>query len=103
MHRLEKIKYIKDKRTSNAHSMPVDEAWLRKAVKRTGCDKLEVRAMPIQPSAGPNIVKVMLLPFTAQDTVQLVPKKVWNPLHVAVSRGSTSNIHTYEKVAYLKV
>ena len=59
--------------------------------------------MPIHPSLGPYILKVMLLPFTSQNTVQLVPMKVWTPLHVAVSRGSTSNIHTYEKQHYLMV
>ena len=70
----------------------------KKAVKLTGVAgefKKELRPMPIHPSAGPNIVKVMLLPFTAQDTVQLVPSKMWIPLQVAVSRGSTSNIYTY--------
>ena len=75
---------------------------VKKAVKRTGCDKLEVKPMPIHPSAGPNIVKVMLLPFASQDTVQLVPSNFWTPLHVAVSRGSTSNI-CMKKQHYLMV
>ena len=76
---------------------------VKKAVKRTGCDKLEVKPTPIHPSAGPNIAKVMLLPATAQDTVQLVPSKVYFSLHKAESRGSTSNIGTYEKQHYLMV
>ena len=37
----------------------------------------EATPTPIHPSAGPYILKVMLLPFTVQDTVQLVPRKVW--------------------------
>ena len=32
--------------------------------------------MPNHPFAGPNIPKVMLLPVTDQNTVQLVPRKV---------------------------
>ena len=32
--------------------------------------------MPIHPSAGPNMVKVMSLPVADQYTVQLVPRKV---------------------------
>ena len=32
--------------------------------------------IPIHPSAGPNIAKLMLLPFTLQYTVQLVPRNV---------------------------
>ena len=32
--------------------------------------------MPIHPSAGPNMPKVMFLPVTVQDTVQGVPSNV---------------------------
>lgn len=56
-----------------------EEDEVIQAVKLTDCNsesRNTEKPMPIHPSAGPYMRKVMMLPFTLQNTVQVVPSNL---------------------------